>query len=88
MRFFSLFLGLCLILPNVSMAACGTKHVSYQGSQDPDDDEYVYQFWGTYQNAKNFFNFERNQIIQIVLQTVETGLKQSITAIMKSQKKL
>lgn len=37
---------------------------------------------------KNFFNFERNQIIQIVLQTVETGLKQSITAIMKSQKKL
>lgn len=37
---------------------------------------------------KNFLNFERNQIIQIVLQTVETGLKQSITAIMKSQKKL
>ena len=37
---------------------------------------------------QNFFNFERNQIIQIVLQTVETGLKQSITAIMKSQKKL
>ncbi len=37
---------------------------------------------------KNFFNFERNQIIQIVLQTVETGLKQSITTIMKSQKKL
>lgn len=37
---------------------------------------------------KNFFNFERNQIIQIVLQTVETGLKQSITAIMKGQKKL
>ena len=37
---------------------------------------------------KNFFNFERNQIIQIVLQTVEKGLKQSITAIMKSQKKL
>ncbi len=55
MRFFSLFLGLCLILPNVSMAACGTKHVSYQGSQDPDDDEYVYQFWGTYQNAKSFY---------------------------------
>ena len=56
MRFFSLFLGLCLILPNVSMAACGTKHVSYQGSQDPDDDEYVYQFWGTYQNAKKFYD--------------------------------
>ena len=56
MRFFSLFLGLCLILPNVSMAACGTKHVSYQGSQDPDDDEYVYQFWGTYQNAKSFYD--------------------------------
>lgn len=37
---------------------------------------------------QNFFNFERNQIIQIVLQTVETGLKQSITTIMKSQKKL
>lgn len=37
---------------------------------------------------QNFFNFERNQIIQIVLQTVETGLKQSITAIMKGQKKL
>ena len=37
---------------------------------------------------QNFFNFERNQIIQIVLQTVEKGLKQSITAIMKSQKKL
>ena len=37
---------------------------------------------------KNFFNFERNQIIQIVLRTVEKGLKQSITAIMKSQKKL
>ena len=37
---------------------------------------------------KNYLNFERNQIIQIVLQTVETGLKQSITAIMKSQKKL
>ena len=37
---------------------------------------------------KNFLNFERNQIIQIVLQTVETGLKQSITAIMKGQKKL
>ena len=55
MRFFSLFLGLCLILPNVSMAACGTKHVSYQWTQDPDDDEYVYQFWGTYQNAKKFY---------------------------------
>lgn len=37
---------------------------------------------------KNYLNFERNQIIQIVLQTVETGLKQSITTIMKSQKKL
>lgn len=37
---------------------------------------------------KNYLNFERNQIIQIVLQTVETGLKQSITAIMKGQKKL
>lgn len=37
---------------------------------------------------KNFFNFERNQIIQIVLQTVETGLEQSISAIMKGQKKL
>ena len=55
MRFFSLFLGLCLILPNVSMAACGTRHVSYQWTQDPDDDEYVYQFWGTYQNAKKFY---------------------------------
>ena len=37
---------------------------------------------------KNFLNFERNQIIQIVLQTVETGLEQSISAIMKGQKKL
>ena len=35
---------------------------------------------------KNYLNFERNQIIQIVLQTVETGLEQSITAIMKGQK--
>ena len=52
MRFFSLFLGLCLILPNVSMAACGVKHVSYVGNQDPDDDEYVYQFWGTFDEAK------------------------------------
>ena len=37
---------------------------------------------------KNYLNFERNQIIQIVLQTVETGLEQSISAIMKGQKKL
>ena len=37
---------------------------------------------------KNYLNFERNQIIQIVLQTVEIGLEQSITAIMKGQKKL
>ena len=29
---------------------------------------------------KNYLNFERNQIIQIVLQTVETGLEQSIIA--------
>ena len=57
MRFFSLFLGLCLILPNVSMAACGVKHVSYVGTQDPDDDEYVYQFWGTFQEAKK--NYEK-----------------------------
>ena len=35
---------------------------------------------------KNYLNFERNQIIQIVLQTVETGLEQSIIAIMKGQK--
>ena len=57
MRFFSLFLGLCLILPNVSMAACGVKHVSYVGTQDPDDDEYVYQFWGTFDEAKK--NYEK-----------------------------
>ena len=37
---------------------------------------------------KNYLNFERNQIIQIVLQTVETGLEQSLSAIMKGQKKL
>ena len=37
---------------------------------------------------KNYLHFERNQIIQIVLQTVETGLEQSITDIMKGQKKL
>ena len=36
---------------------------------------------------KNYLNFERNQIIQIVLQTVETGLEQSITAIMKKGKR-
>ena len=33
------------------MAACGTRHVSYVGDQDPDDDEYVYQFWETFQGA-------------------------------------
>ena len=53
MRFFSLFLGLCLILPNVSMAACGERHISFQGNQQPDHNEFLYQYYGTYVEADN-----------------------------------
>ena len=53
MRFFSLFLGLCLILPNVSMAACGERHISFQGGQKPADNEFLYQYYGTYVEADN-----------------------------------
>ncbi len=56
MRLFSLILGLFFMLPNVAMAACGTAYMSLQGNQDPDDDEFIYQYHSVFNKAQNEYD--------------------------------
>ncbi len=54
LAFFSILLSIIFTFNNGAMAGtCGLRHIDFDGTQDADDDEFIYQYFGVFVEARD-----------------------------------